>query len=835
MLFKGVLAASSLLVLVSCNAGLNPDSVSKTEGRIGALSSPVFFDSCFGVGGKVTTPFGSNVDDANGMVRQPDGKIVLAGYTYNGNDNDFAVARYNPDGSLDTSFNGSGKVTTAIGTGNEQANAVALQADGKIVLAGYTYNGSNYDFAVVRYNPGGSLDTSFNGSGKVVTAIGTNIDLAYSLAIQPDSKIVVAGATYSGTYDFAVVRYNPDGSLDTGFNGSGKAVTAIGSSHEQARDVAIQNDGKIVLGGYSSNGSNNDFALVRYNANGSLDTTFNATGKVTTGFVGTDEGRSLLLQPDGKLVLAGFTSNGTNQDFALARYNANGSLDNTFGVAGKVTTDLGSTVDQVNDITVQFDGKIVATGSYSNGGNNDFALARYTTNGSLDTDFDGDGIATFAIGSSHDFSRALLVQPDGQFVVGGGVRIGLYEDFGLVRFGLHAAGSLDTCFDDDGIVTTDFAARNDGAASIALQSDGKIVAVGGSDPGTNNSTFALARYNPNGSLDTSFGNSGKVLLDIGNGEDWARSTAIQSDGKIVVGGFSTSGSVSSFTLARFNSNGTVDTTFGNSGITITQVGTMTSAVSAIALQSDGKIVAVGFAQTNTSGIGFAVARYNSNGSLDTGFATGGTAVNLIGGLDAVANAVVLQSDGKLVVGGMQTDSKFALARYNSNGLLDTSFGSSGSVITSISAQSDAIYSLAIQSDGKIVAGGQTRNPAGQHDLALLRYTSSGSLDSSFGGSGTGWVTTDLGGDEAIRGIALQSDGKIVAGGGGNGAILARYSTNGILDTTLDGDGVVMTPIGGLSLRAGAIRIQGDGKYVLAGVAYPSTGGNGDFFLSRYYP
>ena len=168
-------------------------------------------------------------------------------------------------------YNGTGKVTTAIGSSNDICNSIAIQSDGKIVAGGYSDNGTNNDFAVVRYNTNGSLDTTFNGTGKVTTAIGISGDGCYSIAIQSDGKIVAGGYSYNGTNnDFAVVRYNTNGSLDTTFNG-GIITTPIGISGDVCLSIAIQSDGKIVAGGYSYNGANYDFAVVRYNTNGSLD------------------------------------------------------------------------------------------------------------------------------------------------------------------------------------------------------------------------------------------------------------------------------------------------------------------------------------------------------------------------------------------------------------------------------------------------------------------------------------------------------------------------------------------------------------------------------------
>jgi uncharacterized delta-60 repeat protein len=214
-------------------------------------------------------------------------------------------------------------VTTEVGSSDDRAYSVAIQSDGKIVVAGFERNGiSNFDFALVRYNTDGSLDTNFDSDGKVTTAIGSGTDSAYSVAIQSDGKIVVAGYSDNGSNDdFALVRYNTDGSLDTNFDSDGKVTTEVGSSDDYAESVAIQSDGKIVAAGYSSNGGNNDFALVRYNTDGSLDTSFDSDGKVTTAIgSASDFARSVAIQSDGKIVVAGYSDNGSNADFALVRY-----------------------------------------------------------------------------------------------------------------------------------------------------------------------------------------------------------------------------------------------------------------------------------------------------------------------------------------------------------------------------------------------------------------------------------------------------------------------------------------------------------------------------------
>jgi uncharacterized delta-60 repeat protein len=385
-------------------------------------------DITFDGDGKVTTDFGIDHDQARGVAIQSDGKIMVAGYSYNGSNYDFALTRYNANGSLDTTFDGDGKVTTAVGSSHDEANSVAIQSDGKIVVAGSSVNGGWKDFALARYNTNGSPDTTFDGDGKVTTSVGSFDDYAYSVAIQSDGKIVIAGVS-SG--DFALVRYNSNGSLDTTFDFDGKVTTAVGSSYDYANSVTIQSDGKIVVAGSSYNGSSHDFALARYNSNGSLDTIFDGDGKITTA-VGSsdDEAHSVAIQSDGKIVVAGYSYNGSNMDFAVARYNSNGSLDTTFDGDGKVTTDLASPDDFAYSVAIQSDGKIVAAGF----SNSHFALSRYNSNGSLDTTFDFDGKVTTDFGGS-DVAYSVAIQSDGKIVVAGESK----GNFALARYHVSEA------------------------------------------------------------------------------------------------------------------------------------------------------------------------------------------------------------------------------------------------------------------------------------------------------------------------------------------------------------------------------------------------------------
>jgi len=402
-----------------------------------AAAFPGAPDATFGSGlGTVITPIGSGTDVAYSLALQPDGMIVVAGTCSNGTDYDFCLARYLANGALDTNFNGIGKVITAIGTGNDGAYSIALQPDGKIVVAGSCLNGATYDFCLARYLTSGALDLSFNGTGKVITAIGSGNDAAYSVALQPDGMIVVAGRCSNGTdYDFCLARYLASGALDLSFNSTGKVITTISSGNDVARGVALQPDGKIVVAGYCSNGITYDFCLARYLASGTLDLNFNGLGTVIAPIgVGDDYAISLALQPDGKIIVAGVCSNGANSDFCLARYLANGAFDTSFNSNGKVITPIGSSDDYGYSVALQPDGKIVVAGYCSNGANLDFCLARYLANGTLDTSFGSTGKVITAIGSNTDVANSAALQPDGKIVVAGYCSNGSNDDFCLARY-----------------------------------------------------------------------------------------------------------------------------------------------------------------------------------------------------------------------------------------------------------------------------------------------------------------------------------------------------------------------------------------------------------------
>ncbi|MBV9960279.1 MAG: VCBS repeat-containing protein, partial [Acidobacteria bacterium] len=431
-------------------------------------------NNSFGSGGKVSMQLTGTNDYVQTVVTQPDGRIVGVGTAGSSP----LVVRFLSNGQLDSGF-GSGGIF--IPTPLTIARGLALQADGKILVAGSAPDsGGLYGLAVARLNSNGSLDTGFGHSGvsqpQVFNGRG---DYATSIAIQPDGKIVlagIAGIAYQDS-DFAVARYNSDGSPDTSFGTGGQAHTSFGDSRDQAYAVAIQADGKILVSGDGTVSNYEvDFALARYNANGTPDTAFDGDGKLTTRFFFQNFARAyaLKIQPDGKILAAGSAGVIGDYRFGLARYNADGSADQSFGTSGVQTlTFPGYARADGNAVALQADGRIIVGGdafSYSEDYN--FALARFTSNGQLDTSFGNAGRVTTNFGAE-DVAYAMSLQSNGTILLAG--QTGQYPDYAiaLASYTNDAAVRRSVVADYDGDGTSDLSVfRPDGGMWFLSQSTG---------------------------------------------------------------------------------------------------------------------------------------------------------------------------------------------------------------------------------------------------------------------------------------------------------------------------------------------------------------------------
>ncbi|MGV3661792.1 MAG: hypothetical protein ACO1TE_16520 [Prosthecobacter sp.] len=909
---------------------------------------PGDLDHGFGTGGGVVTPMGAGGDAmARAIAVQADGKVLVAGHARNATgDSDFALARYTTAGELDTTFGSGGKVLTSIGSGEDRAFDMVVQGNGSIVVAGYSFNGTHNDFAVVRYTSAGVLDSTFSGDGKVTTTVGTNINQARRVALQSDGKIVVAGLAFTGTdFDMAVVRYTSAGALDTTFSSDGIVTVDIGGSHDQGEGLIVQGTSKITVCGMSHNGTSYDAAVVRLNAsNGGLDSTFSGDGKLTTALGSGDTvGWDMALTTDGKYVVAGEAWNGSDRDIALMRYTSTGVLDGTFGTGGTVMT--GSWRNEYAlGVVLQPDGKILTSGPIDYLGSS-FLLMRFTTSGGWDETFNrGDPVIT-SFESGVSTSLTLALQGDGRILSAGYVVNAGLTHFALMRHTVHISASATTLAAAD--VTTGGATLRgfvnpNGAPSTAAFEYGTSTAYGSTASVTltpangteeqyvtapltgllGNTTYhyrlkaqtgAYAEYGEDmtfttpasveihlyaGPDDTApeLTDGQAEVLDFGStplGQPVARlftvknsgSTSLQLSAPVLSTGWELgTGAFTSLALpgggshtfeVRFLANTVkgvfngslalpsddadepvfdfgfkakaiiggsptaLDTSFNLSGkVTTPMRASGWDEAHAVALQADGKIVVAGTSNNSDAWEEFALARYHPNGTLDTTFGTGGKVITDVDGVTSYAWDVVVQPDGKIVVCGSLSYSSsglnpdFVVVRYTSSGALDTAFNGNGKVILDVSPNSPGSqgWCLALQSDGKIVAAG---NGDG---LALIRLHTNGTLDSSFG-SGGKVSTSMLNG--RIWGLAMLADGRIVVGGGctsytpqqNNDFVLARYTSTGALDTTFGGTGYVFSQVSPGNDFARGMALQPDGKVIVAG--YYHNGTNYDFAMVRH--
>ncbi|MEO8590342.1 MAG: hypothetical protein ABI432_13290 [Flavobacteriales bacterium] len=400
-------------------------------------------DNTFSLDGLVSQDLAaSSFDEASAVAIQLDGKIVVVGTSGYSKALNFGVARYLTDGTLDTDFNFDGADFTSVVFGDDHATSVVIQDDGKILIGGYGFCTEGNCFAMVRYLGDGTPDPEFGVDGIVTTEFtGGHTLESKAIAVQDDGKILLAGGGVAG---FAVVRYLEDGTVDTDFGTDGLATCAFSAGNDRANGIVVLGDGRIILSGYASDLVNDSIAVTRLNPDGTIDTDFGTNGRARASITNRNTiGQALALGPNGEIVVAGYCVPplATDPTAVIARFTAEGVLDASFNGTGlRQVPVVGSDVSSLNGVAVQPDGKIVACGAVT-------------------------------MASS---------------------------DFLLVR--LNEDGSDDNAFNTTGFVTTDYTGTSDRANAIALQDDGRIVVVGGTNAGTQDYNFAIARYLSDGNV-----------------------------------------------------------------------------------------------------------------------------------------------------------------------------------------------------------------------------------------------------------------------------------------------------------------------------------------------
>ena len=783
-------------------------------------------DTSFGTGGRTFTNVAGNATyGATSIAIQADGKVVVAA-------NQFLVLRYNADGSLDTSFNGTGTVVTAVGA----AFAVAIQPDGKIVVAG---PGAGY--GVLRFNSDGTPDSGFGMNGSASIAVGGG-GSPYEVKIQGDGKIVMAGVAYLPDFKvgFGIARLNADGSADMTFNGLGSRVVAIGTEGAVARALALQADGKIVAAGYSlaASSSQASFALLRLMADGTHDATFGSGGVALTSFPVPGSGGSaayyaqlwsVAIQADGKIAaggtVVGIASPG-HRTPVVARYTAAGVLDTAFNGSGFAITPFNEPIDyrytagHAMAIAAQSDGRLVVAASHGQAGGTDCAFARYLAGGTLDTSFNGTGTRTEAL-AGYCQLPAVAVQPDGKLVSGG---LGGRKE--LVLFRHLSTGVPDSGFGEGGRVRSEVAFQPDVANAVGLQPDGRIVTLGGY-PGLGTAQYET-RHTTGGVLDPSFGTGG-VAGQARSPSMLANAMAIDAAGRIFTAGSyytpcagHTCIGPTTLLVGRLTPDGALDSSFGSGGWATSASGLQGNSIArAIALQPDGKIVAAGTTDDsfifNPRPSHFAVVRFTAAGASDTSFNGSGAVVNTFGGQSA-ALALALHPDGRIVATGhTKTGEQYdvVVLRYTAAGAIE-----SQGVWDIGSSTLDAGGAVIVQPDGRILVAG-SMDPNG----FIARFADPATYDASFGDGGKRIVAG------VVVALALQPDGKILALT--NTFHVLRFLPSGAADTTFGIGGRLAIPMPAGAL-ASALALQPDGRIVVAGSADAGTGSS-DFALARLDP
>lgn len=709
------------------------------------LSSAIQSDGKILIGGRFTTYNGQSIsgiirlnDDetldknfnilkgmagsVNAIAIQSDGKIIIGGsfgFYYKGKYiNDFT--RLNTDGSLDSTFN--------TGTGPEgliskdpirsSIHSISIQKDGKIVIGGFflSYNGIKIN-SIARVNMDGALDKTFN-PGKLAN------DYVLTTAIQNDGKIIMGG---HNTSDFGntrppIARLNIDGSLDTTF------ITGTGLN-SAPHAIVLQDDLKIIVGGTftSYNGTSRN-GILRLNTDGSIDPTFDpGTGIAITA------GKSILttsLQKDGKILIGGFFTefNGITKN-NIARLNPDGSIDKTFNTGTAANA-------FISTITAQNNGKIIVGGFFSSF--NGVAKNHITT-----LNPDGSVVIPFNIGTGANSSLKTTLQSDGKILIFGSFTSynGLYRSH-IAR--LNPDGSIDKTF-DPGVGT----GINEVIAATAQQVDGKIIIAGDFTSFNGTPVHYITRLNANGSLDPTFHSTGTYKI---------HTVTIQPDGKILIGGnFSSFNSIPCSGIVRINADGSFDSTFTvEAGFGFQRV------IQSIVIQNDNKIL-IGGTFTSYNGVSRnSILRLNTDGSVDQTFNPGtGVTIPNWDPFDALVYKMVLQKDGKIIVSGVfnyyNGVPRNCIARVNPNGSLDETFNPGTGA--NYSLYTPTIYATAIQNDGKIIIGGSFTSFNGIDRNHFARLNDDGSLDTTFHvGNGT---NPSLG---SVRSAEIVDNEKILIGG-----------------------------------------------------------------------
>ena len=829
-------------------------------------------DPSFGTNGKVTTGFGRSEVRANAVAVQPDGKILCAGSAYMadtrgefmGDTYNAVIYRYNEDGSPDASFGTNGLVINKIPNSSNETRLysgvyfIKVLEDGGFLTYGFRGVSSFAgNVLLCRYLANGSIDNSFGINGYVDLS-GSPLTAGTPIVIQEDNKIVVLSAqinSSTNTSQFRVERLNVDGAIDDSFATSGLAITDFGFQQNFPIALALQSDGKIVASGNSGNGRN---LIARHNTNGSLDNSFDGDGRVVTMFGQSNSNFFVTALPSGKIQLVGNTTTTAGRHFSISQYNSNGSLDNTFDGDGRTLSLFDPNEDSyfISSVAKQVDGKYVVSTVTIDVMNfinlENIVVRRYNADGTVDTTFGTNGKVTTDLMEDSQTSRAVAVQDDGKVLLAG---FSGFWNFNLLRY--TPTGELDTTFNDDGLITEKVESSNDNGRIVLLQNDGKIVLIGQQNYNIINTIgsadIAMARYLEDGSLDSSFGVNGKSISVFGQKVNNVRKAALQPDGKILVlnAYYTTFPATNGIEVIRFNTDGSVDTSFGTEGV-IQISSTSFSSLAAIKVTEDGSFFVANMGLNpldNSEPFTMYLTSFYSDGSVNVNFGNGGTRPLVGVFFEGADPDIAIQTDGKIVLSAYAqgTNGGFAgtkLFRINSDGTLDPEFENE---VLSVNA-GPLPYAIFLEPDGKIVIAGANEETSGLYsfkNFITARYNSNGNLDTSYGINGItktflGDVTASL--YSVVKSVIRQSDGKFLVGltryeqfpanpfFNERDFAVYRFTAQGDYDNDFGSSGKVFTSFFNKYDELFSMVLQDDHKIILAGTT--DNGVTRDFALTR---
>ncbi|MEW6194356.1 MAG: T9SS type A sorting domain-containing protein [Bacteroidota bacterium] len=801
-------------------------------------------DWSFGVNGIAKTITGNSEDFSTGVALYSDGKIVVCGTSRKATGNyDAAIIRLNSDGTIDQSFGTDGIVFTDNISGMLNIPYdIKIQNDDKIVIAGVLHSESNTEIFVNRYNYDGSLDNTFGTNGKVRFALSAPI-ICEALDIQADGKIVVLA--YSNTNLVTVlVRFNYDGTIDNSFDGDGYALILLEGYATFGHAMKILNDGRIVVAGEVTYNFTSNIGVGVLNSDGSYDTSFSGDGQVVFEAIPgeTNNANTILIQPDSKIIVLGSFDYDISPDYqgvTIIRFNADGTFDDSFSGDGFVITDLALGLVKLKKGYLQNDGKIIAVGAASSNGVDLYITVRFNSDGSLDNSFGLDGIWYFNVSGYFESIQTITVQPDNKIITAGAV-INSNNTTDILIARQDESGSVDGTFGGVGFVEMNLVRGSGYPTNVSQQSDGKFL-IGGT-AFIDGEKFSLVRFNQNGSIDPTLDYDGVAYdrTDL-NTFNYSTSMAIQSDNKIIVGGYSKINIYTyDFMLTRFNTDGSIDNTFGNNGIVTTDINSRNDYLEDIKLQSDHKIVGVGYSNTGTTTPNLILARYNSNGSIDNSFGINGIVEYNYPGYNLYGVSLSLLNDGKVVVSGDYIGSGVRgvfIARFNQDGSFDYTFDSDGILFTELpSVYISETHGLKVTGNGKILVCG--RAVFTEEQGFVIRYNEDGSLDQSFGTNGILYL--NIGGVlTSLTNIEVQNDGKIIVCGYHNydagtksDLMLIRLNVDGSYDTSFNSSGIVFTDINSNSFDiATGLLLSGDNSIYVVG--YTTVGNDYYTALIKY--